>query len=131
MREGVSQHTPPDPCRVLDFSSPEFSINLPALEGLRHGRGFSSSHATRPSSPQALAGAARAAPGIVSGDIGTSPLSAVKRAADAGGTLTPESITGTVSLKDAILIMRTDNHGEGGVMAMLALLDVRHAASGS
>src|SRR5919199_796596 len=90
----------------------------------------------------ALAGAALAALGIVYGDIGTSPLYAFKQAADAGGVLSPESITGTVSLilwalilivslKYAILIMRADNHGEGGVMAMLALLDVRHAASGS
>ena len=92
--------------------------------------------------PQALAGAALAALGIVYGDIGTSPLYAFKQAADAGGALSPESITGTVSLilwalvlivslKYAILIMRADNHGEGGVMAMLALLDVRHARSGS
>ena len=51
-----------------------------------------------PPRPQALAGAALAALGIVYGDIGTSPLYAFKQAADAGGPPSPESITGTVSL---------------------------------
>ena len=32
-----------------------------------------------------------------------------------------------VSLKYAILILRADNRGEGGIVAMLALLDARHA----
>jgi KUP system potassium uptake protein len=36
-----------------------------------------------------------------------------------------------VSLKYAILIIRADNHGEGGVVALLALLDVRDAPRGS
>ena len=54
------------------------------------------------------------------------------------GTPSPETITGIVSLilwslimiislKYAILIMRADNHGEGGIVALLALLDARHA----
>src|SRR5690349_22384675 len=84
--------------------------------------------------PQVLAGAALAALGIVYGDIGTSPLYAFKQAADAGGTLSAETITGIVSLilwslimiisiKYAILIMRADNRGEGGIVALLALLD--------
>ena len=83
--------------------------------------------------------AALAALGIVYGDIGTSPLYAFKQAAISGGTLSPETITGIVSLilwslimiisvKYAILIMRADNHGEGGIVALLALLDARHAA---
>src|SRR6185369_4040391 len=59
-----------------------------------------------------------------------------------GGPPTPETVIGTVSLifwalllivglKYAILIMRADNHGEGGIVALLALLDVRHAPAGS
>src|SRR6185312_10521209 len=82
--------------------------------------------------------AAVAALGIVYGDIGTSPLYAFKQAANAGGTLSSEMITGIVSLilwslimiisiKYAILIMRADNRGEGGIVALLALLDARHA----
>jgi hypothetical protein len=49
--------------------------------------------------------AALAALGIVYGDIGTSPLYAFKQAADSGGTLAPETITGIVSLILWSLIM--------------------------
>jgi len=38
------------------------------------------------------------------------------------------SLVVVVSLKYAVLIMRADNHGEGGVMAMIALLGARDAA---
>ena len=80
--------------------------------------------------------------GVVYGDIGTSPLYALKQAAEAGGALSTESVFGIVSLifwalvlivslKYAILILRADNHGEGGIVALLALLDARHAAPGS
>jgi KUP system potassium uptake protein len=83
-----------------------------------------------------------AALGIVYGDIGTSPLYALKQAAGAGGTLSPDTLLGIASLifwslilvitiKYAVLILRADNHGEGGIMAMLALLDARHAPSRS
>jgi KUP system potassium uptake protein len=86
--------------------------------------------------------AALAALGIVYGDIGTSPLYAFKQAVDNGGTPSPEMITGIVSLilwsllmiisvKYAILIMRADNRGEGGIVALLALLDARHASPGT
>src|SRR6266404_8228632 len=84
------------------------------------------------------AAAALTALGIVYGDIGTSPLYAFKQAAQATGTLSPDTILGIaslilwtviviVSLKYAILLMRADNHGKGGIMALLALLDVQHA----
>src|SRR6516225_3023734 len=80
--------------------------------------------------------------GVVYGDIGTSTLYGLKQAVDAGGTPTPETIMGTVSLifwalllivglKYAILILRADNRGEGGIVALLALLDARHAPRGS
>ncbi len=80
--------------------------------------------------------------GIVYGDIGTSPLYALKQAADSAGGVTRASVTGLVSLifwaliliisvKYAILILRADNRGEGGIVAMLALLDARHAKAGS
>ena len=84
--------------------------------------------------------------GVVYGDIGTSPLYALKEAAKAatghGGTLTPDAVLGVVSLifwaliliismKYAMLILRADNRGEGGIVAMLALLSVRNAAPGT
>jgi KUP system potassium uptake protein len=91
---------------------------------------------------QLPAAATLAALGIVYGDIGTSPLYGFKQAADAAGTISPETIIGIVSVilwslivvvsfKYAILIMRADNRGEGGIVALLALLDVRHAPAGS
>ena len=80
--------------------------------------------------------------GVVYGDIGTSTLYGLKQAVDAGGGPAPETVMGAVSLifwalllivglKYAILILRADNHGEGGIVALLALLDARHAPRGS
>jgi KUP system potassium uptake protein len=96
----------------------------------------------RPGGAGVAAAGALSALGIVYGDIGTSPLYAFKQAADSAGSTSPDAVLGIVSLilwslilvvsvKYAILIMRADNHGEGGIVAMLALLDVRHAAKGS
>ena len=76
---------------------------------------------------------ALAAIGIVFGDIGTSPLYAMSTVFAAGGLpLTPDNLIGVislilwslvlvVSLKYVVLIMRASNHGEGGIMALLAL----------
>jgi len=83
--------------------------------------------------------------GVVYGDIGTSPLYALKEAARAathGGPLTNEAVLGVVSLilwaliliisiKYALLILRADNRGEGGIVALLALLHARHAQAGT
>src|SRR5437588_9620730 len=83
--------------------------------------------------------------GVVYGDIGTSPLYALKEAAKAathGGPLTPDAVLGVVSLilwaliliisiKYALLILRADNRGEGGIVALLALLSARNARPGT
>lgn len=83
--------------------------------------------------------------GVVYGDIGTSPLYALKEAAKAaahGGALTHEAILGVaslilwaliliISIKYALLIMRADNRGEGGIVALLALLSARNAQPGT
>lgn len=76
-----------------------------------------------------------AAIGIVYGDIGTSPLYALKEvfSKDNGGvalnnvnilgvvSLIIWGLTIVVSLKYVTLILRADNRGEGGIMALLAL----------
>jgi len=72
--------------------------------------------------------------GVVYGDIGTSPLYAVKETFSPahGIALVPENIIGgastilwalmiVVSLKYVTLVLRADNRGEGGIMALLAL----------
>ena len=80
--------------------------------------------------------------GVVYGDIGTSTLYGLKLAVEAAGAPTPDTVMGIVSLilwalllivslKYAILILRADNHGEGGIVALLALLDARRASRGS
>ncbi len=82
-----------------------------------------------------LAVLALAALGVVYGDIGTSPLYAIKEcfAGDYGLAPTSENVLGVLSLvfwslllvvviKYLTFIMRADNRGEGGILALLALL---------
>src|SRR5437667_9612585 len=101
--------------------------------------------ATSGHSSQLPAAATIGALGVVYGDIGTSPLYALKEAAKAathGGPLTNDAVLGVVSLilwaliliisiKYALLILRADNRGEGGIVALLALLHARHAQAGT
>ncbi len=89
-----------------------------------------------PPSTGALAALTLAAIGVVYGDIGTSPLYALKEVFAHGRVpLTPANILGilslvfwtltvVVSIKYVVLILRADNHGEGGLIAMLALASV-------
>ena len=72
--------------------------------------------------------------GVVYGDIGTSPLYTLRECLTEGGgfPLTPEVILGvlslifwaliiTVTVKYVVFIMRADNQGEGGILALTAL----------
>src|SRR5258708_4444602 len=74
--------------------------------------------------------------GVVYGDIGTSPLYALREAVSAsiepGGVVNREAVFGvlslilwalivTVTLKYVIVLLRADNHGEGGTLALMAL----------
>ncbi len=75
-----------------------------------------------------------AALGVVYGDIGTSPLYTLKVVLGAAGDHpAPEAVLGSLSLivwtliiittvKYIILALRVDNEGEGGVLALMALL---------
>lgn len=98
-------------------------------------------HATNLSKKQQAA-LALAALGVVYGDIGTSPLYTMKEVF--GGIhpipLTPENVLGilslilwsliiVVSIKYVVFIMRADNRGEGGIMALIAL--ALHNAKGN
>jgi KUP system potassium uptake protein len=91
---------------------------------------------------RAWAPAALACMGVVFGDIGTSPLYtlnvAAKASSQGAGTIAPEAVLGIVSLifwsliivisiKYAALIMRADNRGEGGILALLALISPKRA----
>src|SRR5438552_10224499 len=74
--------------------------------------------------------------GVVYGDIGTSPLYALREAVSAAvgpsGTITREAVLGVLSLilwsliivvtlKYVLILLRADNNGEGGTLALMAL----------
>ena len=72
------------------------------------------------------------ATGIVYGDIGTSPLYALEQSLVAAGAFDRETVLGvlslifwalaiSVTLKYVTVIMRADNEGEGGILALFAL----------
>lgn len=84
-------------------------------------------------SKSSLAALTLGAIGVVYGDIGTSVLYAMKEVFGSGHVpFTPDNVFGIlsiffwtltviVSLKYVTLVLRADNHGEGGLIAMLAL----------
>ncbi|MDT4893917.1 MAG: system potassium uptake protein [Pseudonocardiales bacterium] len=90
------------------------------------------------------AGLALGALGVVFGDIGTSPLYALQTvfAIDHGAVKpTPSDVYGVISLvfwsillivsiKYVVFILRADNDGEGGIMAMAALIRERISSGG-
>src|SRR5438034_7509847 len=74
--------------------------------------------------------------GVVYGDIGTSPLyafrEAVVAASGSAGAVTPQAVLGVLSLilwaliivvtlKYVMILLRADNNGEGGTLALMAL----------
>src|ERR1700737_4277687 len=76
--------------------------------------------------------------GVVYGDIGTSPLYALREAVIAAGgpagTVNPQAVLGVLSLilwalivvvtlKYVLILLRADNHGEGGTLALMALAE--------
>jgi len=84
--------------------------------------------------------------GVVYGDIGTSPLYALREAVIAAsgpsGVVTTQAVLGVVSLilwalivvvtmKYVLILLRADNHGEGGTLALMALAQraVSHGAA--
>jgi len=96
--------------------------------------------ALKGSSLRREAGLTLGALGVVFGDIGTSPLYAVKQSVIAAGGNLPAapavlgalslifwSLIIVVTIKYVFVIMRADNNGEGGVMALAALA---HRSSG-
>jgi KUP system potassium uptake protein len=103
---------------------------LPSAVTLPAGSG-----ATDPSPAKAAAAAlVLGALGVVFGDIGTSPLYTLRETFAQGSGMTPTprhvlgvlsilfwAVTLTVTVKDVTLIMRADNKGEGGVLALATL----------
>jgi KUP system potassium uptake protein len=92
--------------------------------------------------PRSLSAATLGALGVVYGDIGTSPLYALREAtAVAGGAADVNAMLGVLSLifwsllviitvKYVIVILRMDNDGEGGVLSLVALVEGRLTHNG-
>ena len=93
-----------------------------------------SSGAASAAKPRPMLWTALAALGVVYGDLGTSPLYTLQTVVQAtGGRFTAESALGvlslivwtliiTVSIKYCLFVMRADNHGEGGILALMSLV---------
>ena len=94
-----------------------------------------SSHAAHPEHASRLGFLTLGAIGVVYGDIGTSPLYALRECFHGihGVAPTPDNVLGVLSLifwsltliisiKYIIFVMRADNKGEGGILALLALV---------
>jgi KUP system potassium uptake protein len=85
-----------------------------------------------------MLGLGLAAIGVVFGDIGTSPLYTLKTVlALAGGKLDADTVLGMLSLvfwtltiittvKYVIVAMSMDNDGEGGIVALMSLVGIKH-----
>jgi KUP system potassium uptake protein len=82
-----------------------------------------------------------AALGVVYGDIGTSPLYAFRESLNAAGSAEAEVVYGVLSLiawtlfvlvtiKYVMVMLRADNEGEGGILALVSLLHGRLRLSG-
>jgi KUP system potassium uptake protein len=122
-----SPHPRPGPGRPEETA--EADSLVPAAAGPTGGKAHPAAHGA------GLVGLAVGALGVVFGDIGTSPLYALQTAfAIDGHAVKPTtgdvygvislvfwSITLVVSLKYVVFVLRADNDGEGGVMALAAL----------
>lgn len=97
------------------------------IEGSRHDAPSSTGHGT--------GALALAAIGVVYGDIGTSPIYALREAIHATGnpdrstdaevlgvlSIIVWSLTLIVAIKYALIVLRADNRGEGGTLSLMAL----------
>ena len=90
---------------------------------------------------RSLTGAALAGLGIVFGDLGTSPLYTMQTIVQSVGGNPAEAALGvlslivwalivSVSIKYCVLVMRADNHGEGGILALMSLLGLNRFNEG-
>ncbi|MEP7011505.1 MAG: potassium transporter Kup [Acidobacteriota bacterium] len=117
--------------------SPAASAEKGSEDGPAHARGVSQvpphSHHSKPWLPLALG-----ALGVVYGDIGTSPLYALRECFHGAHALvlTRANVLGilslifwslliVISIKYLLFVMRADNRGEGGILALISLIPLK------
>ncbi len=121
----------------MSISNPEYSSSTLLKPVDLHSSGDGGEH------KKGLGVLMLAAIGVVFGDIGTSPLYALKECFDAehGIAFSPEALYGVISMmiwalilvvtfKYVLFVMRADNKGEGGVLSLMALA-LRSVKSGT
>jgi KUP system potassium uptake protein len=96
----------------------------------------------RKTPPAKTSWAAFGALGVVFGDLGTSPLYTLQTVVQAtGGQFSPQTALGvlslifwtllvTISIKYCLFVMRADNRGEGGILALMSLIGANSFAPG-
>jgi KUP system potassium uptake protein len=98
-------------------------------------------HAKPHTNPRAFWPLYVGAMGVVFGDIGTSPLYTLRECLQVAGGATPANIMGVLSLlcwslmlvvtvKYTAIILKADNRGEGGILALTALAYDQFASAG-
>jgi KUP system potassium uptake protein len=128
-------------------ASPDSPASRAAWNTAPHGTPATTTHSGEgphgaPARPDAryLLSLSVAALGVVYGDIGTSPLYALRESflPQHGVTVNPASVLGVLSLvvwslilvisvKYLVFILRADNRGEGGILALTSLITPTHA----
>jgi KUP system potassium uptake protein len=93
--------------------------------------------------PPAVPAAALTALGIVYGDLGTSPLYTMQTVVGALGNASPAdgalgslslifwTLVITISVKYCLFVMRADNQGEGGILALMSLVGMNNWKHGA
>jgi KUP system potassium uptake protein len=106
------------------------NVAAPAADAPPAANGHAEAHSTA-----SFAALTLGSIGVVYGDIGTSPLYALREAvnaASAGGQVAPQAVLGVISLilwaliivvtlKYVVILLRADHNGEGGTLALMAL----------
>ena len=130
---------PPDPSPARPTRREE--ATPPPAAGAPPGALGGDGHSARVPHGRALVTLALGALGVVYGDIGTSPLYSLKECFNGphGVAPTPDNVMGVLSLvfwaltfvvtfKYLTFVMRADNRGEGGILALMALVGQRETS---
>ncbi len=131
IRWGVTSHE----LRPVCAHNCNVPVLLVCFFELNHS-GFAALDATEKSSSQSLPALSLAALGVVFGDIGTSPLYALRESLR-GVPINSINVLGVLSLifwslilvisiKYLVILLRADNDGEGGILALFALIKLKN-----